>query len=358
MSPKITALKVRTALVPLPEPHLTASGTIVQSPLILTDIHTDAGVVGHGLVFSYTPAALKAVAEMVRGLEPLLIDQPLAPAELEQQLRGRFRLLGEQGLVGIAIAAVDMALWDAKAKLQEQNLVTLFGGQAKDVPVYGGIGYNGERHSAEAAEAWAKLGLLGVKAKVGYPTVQEDVAVLRAIRSAVGDELVVMADYNQCLTPAEAIERLRVLEDEGLTWVEEPTLAHDYQGHAQIRAEVKTPIQCGENWWGTQDLSHAIHAGASDYIMPDVMKIGGVSGWRRAAALAEVHQLKVSCHLWPEISYQLLCVTPTFHWLEYCDWWNPILAEPLVVENGIAQLSDTPGNGMRWNEEAVAKYLC
>jgi len=84
-----------------------------------------------------------------------------------------------------------------------------------------------------------------------------------------------MVDYNQCLTPAEAVQRLRVLDDEGLTWVEEPTLAHDHAGHAQIAREARTPIQCGENWWGTLDMKHAIEAGASDFMMPDVMKIGG-----------------------------------------------------------------------------------
>ena len=120
-----------------------------------------------------------------------------------------------------------------------------------------------------------------------------------------------MVDYNQCLTPTEAVERLRVLDDLGLTWVEEPTLAHDYEGHARIAREVKTPIQCGENWWGTHDLRHALDAHASDYIMLDVMKIGGVTGWLRAASLAEIHAMPVSNHLWPEISAQLLCVTPS-----------------------------------------------
>ena len=136
-----------------------------------------------------------------------------------------------------------------------------------------------------------------MKAKIGYPSVQEDVAVIRAIRQAVGDGVAIMVDYNQCLTPVEAVERLRVLDDEGLTWVEEPTLAHDYAGHALIAREAKTPIQCGENWWGLLDLRHAIDAGASDFIMPDVMKIGGVTGWLRAAALAQANGIRVSSHI-------------------------------------------------------------
>ena len=154
----------------------------------------------------------------------------------------------------------------------------LLGGIEKPIPAYGAVGYDGVTGSAKVAEEWAKRGFSGIKAKIGYPTVQEDVEVIRAIRSAVGSSVAMMADYNQCLTPSEAVQRLRLLDDEGLTWVEEPTLAHDYAGHAFIARETKTPIQCGENWWGTLDMQHAIDAQASDFMMPDVMKIGGVTG--------------------------------------------------------------------------------
>jgi mandelate racemase len=147
-----------------------------------------------------------------------------------------------------------------------------------------------------------------------------------------------------------------VLDGEGLTWVEEPTLAHDHAGHARIAREAATPIQCGENWWGTLDLQHAIAAGASDFVMLDVMKIGGVTGWMRGAALAHAHGLPVSSHLWPELSAQLLSVTPTAHWLEYADWWNPIVRDPLVVERGLAQPSRAAGSGTAWDERAVERF--
>ena len=166
-----------------------------------------------------------------------------------------------------------------------------------------------------------------------------------------------VVEESPLVTPAEAIARIRLLEGEGLTWVEEPTLAHDYQGHAMVAREVQTPIQCGENWWGTQDRQHAIDAHASDYVMPDVMKIGGVTGWMRAAALAHAHGLLVSSHLWPEISAQLLSATPTAHWLEYADWWNPVIAEPLRLEHGFAICDDATGTGVAWDESVVAKYL-
>lgn len=355
-SVSVQALKVRAVRVPMAEPHRTASGVITESPLVLTDVVTSTGAVGHSIVFTYTPAALKPTAELIRNLEPLVKDEALAPLDVEQKLAKRFRLLGTQGLVGMALAAIDMALWDALARVHEMSRVQLLGGSAKAVRPYGAIGYDGVEGCARAAEAWAQRGFQGIKAKIGYPSVQEDLAVVRAMRKAAGDEMTIMVDYNQCLTPVEAVERLRVLDGESLGWVEEPTLAHDFAGHAMVARAAQTPIQCGENWWGMLDMQHALDAAASDYVMPDVMKIGGVSGWLRAAALAGSRGIRVSNHLWPEISARLLCCTPTAHWLEYSDWWNPILAEPLQIESGLAVVDDSIGSGMAWNEVAVQRY--
>ncbi|HEX4612850.1 MAG TPA: enolase C-terminal domain-like protein [Urbifossiella sp.] len=354
--PTVRELRVRAVRVPMPEPHRTAGGVVAESPLVLTDIVTDGGVTGHSLVFTYTPAALRPTAELVRNLEPLVVGQPLAPAALEQALARRFRLLGTQGLVGMALAAVDMALWDALARAHGLPLVRLLGGAAKPVRCYGTVGYDGPEGSARSAARWAERGFTGVKAKIGYPTVQDDIAVIRAIRAAVGPGVAVMVDYNQCLTPAEAVERVRVLDGEGLTWLEEPTLAHDYAGHALVAREARTPIQCGENWWGVLDFRHAVEAGASDLLMPDVMKAGGVTGWMRVAAFAHAHNLPVSSHLWPELSARLLCCTPTAHWLEHIDFWNPVLAEPLKVADGLAVVDDAPGSGVDWDEDAVRRF--
>jgi mandelate racemase len=225
----------------------------------------------------------------------------------------------------------------------------------RPIQAYGAVGYDGVHGSAKVAEDWVRRGFKGVKAKIGYPNLKEDLEVIRAMRAAAGSDVAIMVDYNQTLTPAEAVQRLRVLDGEGLTWVEEPTLAHDYQGHALVAREIETPIQCGENWWGAQDLRHSLEAHASDYVMFDVMKIGGVTGWLRAASLAEAHSLRVSSHLWPEISAQLLCVTGTAHWLEYADWWNVILAEPLRIESGMAIPREAAGTGVEWNQQGISR---
>jgi len=355
-APRIRQWRVRAVRVPLAEPHNTASGSVAESPLVLTDVACDDGGLGHSLVFTYTPAALKPTADLIANLGSWFIGEPAAPLEIEGRIARRLRLLGPQGLTGMAAAAIDMALWDAAARRQGQSLAALLGATPRTVPAYGAVGYDGVQGSARTAEQWVRRGFTGVKAKIGYPTVAEDLAVVRAMRAAVGPDAAILVDYNQSLTPTEAIERLRALDGEGLVWVEEPTLAHDYSGHARIAQAAATPIQCGENWWGVLDLRHALDAGASDYVMPDVMKIGGVTGWLRAVALAGARNIRVSNHLWPEISAQLLAATPTAHWLEYVDWWNPVLAEPLVIEKGLATTAGIAGSGVAWNEAAVEKY--
>jgi mandelate racemase len=355
--PKVRGLQVRAVRVPMEQPHRTASGTVSESPLVLTDIATEDGAVGHSMVFTYTVAALRPTADLIKNLEPFVKGEGLAPSEITDNLVKRFLLLGSQGLVGMAVAALDMALWDALARSHDTSLVRLLGGSEKPIPAYGAVGYDGAEGSARVGERWAKRGFKGVKAKIGYPTVEEDLRVIRAIRKAVGDETAIMVDYNQSLTPPEAVRRLRALDEERLTWVEEPVLAHDYQGHALVARETKTPIQCGENWWGPHDMRQAIEARASDYMMPDVMKIGGVTGWMRAAALGEAYGIPLSNHLWPEISTQLMCATPTAHFLEYADWWNPVLEEPLQVEKGMATVKGIIGTGVAWNEQRVKKFL-
>jgi mandelate racemase len=354
--PKIREFRVRAVRVPMAQPHKTASGTISESPLVLTDIYADDGTVGHSMIFTYAAAALKPTADLIRNLESFVKNEPLAPTEIGDKFAKRFRLLGLQGLVAMAVAAVDMALWDALARSHSTSLVRLLGATEKPILAYGGVGYDGVAGSAQLAEAWAKRGFKAVKAKIGYATVQEDLEVVRAMRKVTGNEMAIMVDYNQSLTPPEAVRRLRVLDDEGLTWVEEPVLAHDYQGHALVAREIKTPIQCGENWWGSHEMRHAIEARASDYMMADVMKIGGVTGWVRAAALGEAFGIPLSNHLWPEISAQLMCATPTAHFLEYADWWNPILDEPLQIASGMAIVDGIAGTGVAWNEKAVERF--
>jgi mandelate racemase len=352
----VRGLNVRMVRVPLSRPHPTAGGTVSEAPLVLVDLVTDEGITGSAYVFCYTPFALAPVSRLVANLEAVIAGMTLAPLAIERALQARFRLLGPQGLTGIAMAAIDMAAWDALARAVRLPLVRLLGGESQPTPVYHSLGMGGVDLAGREAEESATVGFRGVKYKIGYPDVQTDLAVVRAARKA-GNDLVIMVDYNQSLDVPEAVRRGRLLDGEGIGWIEEPTTADDVAGHGQIAREVTTPIQLGENWWGTHDMAKSLAAGASDYVMVDLMKIGGISGWLRAAALAEPGGVRLSSHLFPEVSVHLMAVTPTAHWLEWLDLASPILREPLRIEDGYATPTDAPGSGIEWNEESVARYL-
>src|SRR5690348_12651985 len=239
----------------------------------------------------------------------------------------------------MAIAGIDMALWDAQAHALSVPLVKLLGGQIRAVPAYNSCGMGGSDGAIEDAADTVRQGFSAIKLKIGYGDVAGDLAAIRAVRRTA-PSLDIMVDYNQSLDVAAAIGRANALDGENLIWIEEPTTADDYTGHAKIAAVSRTAIQIGENMWGPSDLAKATAANASDFVMLDVMKIGGITGWMRAAAIAQAAGLRVSTHLFPEISAQLQCVTPGAHWLEYQDWASPVLQQPLLLKDGAAVIRD------------------
>jgi mandelate racemase len=292
------------------------------------------------------------MGEMIEG-------DALAPFEIEAKLRQKFKLLGVHNIVLFAMAGIDMAAWDALAQGANLPLVTMLGGRPKPIRAYNskGLGIVPVGKLAKEAKALLKEGFSAVKLRLGRADPKEDVAALRAVKKAIGDDVTLMVDYNQALTVNDAILRGRMLDAEGgLHWIEEPTRADDFAGNRHIADALDTPVQIGENFMGPEQMAQALAAGACDYVMPDAQRIGGVTGWMRAAALAQGAGLEMSSHLFPEISVHLLGVTPTAHWLEYVDWAAPILAEPLSAKDGFIAIPDVPGSGIRWNEKAVAKY--
>ncbi len=349
-------LRATPVLVPLAYPVHTASGTIGHAPLVLIDLLSEEGVEGRAYLFTYTPLALKATVELLEALGPVLKGQAIEPHALERLLDGRFRLLGNTGLVAMAIAGVDMAAWDALARAAGWPLARLLGAGPQGAPAYFSQGMESiERSEALAQEALAR-GFRAMKIKIGHACVEDDIAVVRAVQAVLAGRAELFVDYNQSLSVPQALQRCRLLDELGLGWIEEPTLQHDHAGHAQIARDIRTPIQLGENHFGTHEMARALQAGASDLVMPDLMKIGGVSGWLRAAALAEAARVPMSSHIFQEFSAHLMGATPTAHWLEYLDIAGPVLQRPLRIADGRAVLDDGPGAGLDWNAEAVARF--
>ena len=176
------------------------------------------------------------------------------------------------------------------------------------------------------------------------------------MREAVGRDVAIMTDFNQCFTLGEALQRMHSLDDQGLYWFEEPIVYDDYEGSAQIAREIKTPLQIGENIYGPRSFQNAVIKRAADLYMPDLMRIGGFTGWLRAAAIAGAAGVPLSSHLYTRLSAHMLRVSESADWLEYTDWIDPIFKEPFEVKNGIANVGDAVGNGIEWDEAAIERY--
>jgi mandelate racemase len=238
-------------------------------------------------------------------------------------------------------------------------LAAFLGGQPKRVRAYNSCGLGlmtAPEAVADEAEKLLARGFYAVKLRLGYPTLKQDLAALHAVRRRVPDSVSIMVDYNQALTVAEALARGRALDQESIVWLEEPIRHDDYAGCATLARQLKTPIQIGENFSESSAMAAALAAGAADYVMPDMERIGGVAGWQRAAALAAAHRIEMSSHLFPEVSAHLLAATPTAHWLEWVDWAESIVEEPLVIKDGFAVVPDRAGVGLSWKREAVDRY--
>jgi mandelate racemase len=339
-----------------------ALGTSAQSvraaPLLLIDLETEQGITGRTYLFCYTPMGAALVARVLEEALAAVKGGAIEPANIGAKLARHFRLISTGGLVGLALSAIDVASWDALAIAAGKPLSEFVGGERKAIPAYNsnGLGLMPPGKLGEEAEALLKAGFRAVKLRLGYATLAEDLAAVHAVRNRLPHDAAIMTDYNQALTVEEALQRGRALDSEGLKWIEEPIEHDDYAGCARIARELATPVQIGENFVGPNAMAAAIAAQASDYMMPDLMRIGGVTGWLRAASLAAKSKIPLSSHLLPEVSAALLALSPTAHWLEYVDWAAPILAEPLLVVNGTVTPPDVPGSGVSWNEKAIARY--
>jgi mandelate racemase len=359
-APLLTIRAIRSIGVEVPMTYAlgTSRGVITKAPLLLIDLETEEGVIGRSYLWCYFPAAMPAIAKILEEVARVVEGERLAPADLWSKLAERFALIGVQGIVRMAMAGFDVAAWDALAIAAGWPLATLIGSSPKRIPAYNscGLGLMAPREVADEAEKLLARGFRAVKLRLGYPTLAEDLAALHAVKKRVGSEIAVMVDYNQALSLAQALERGRALDQEGIYWLEEPIRHDDYAGNATLVRELETPIQIGENFSESSAMAVALAAGAADYVMPDLERIGGVTGWLRAAALAATHRIAMSSHLFPEVSAHLLAATPTAHFLEYMDWADRILAEPLEIVDGCAVVPQRPGNGLTWDKKAVEKY--
>lgn len=361
-TPRLTirGLTARPVLLPLDRPVVARIATITEWPIVLIDLETEEGIVGRSYLEPYIPKAMRYLVPALQDLGDLLRGQPVVPVDLYTTSRKSLHFVGYEGLSAIAVSGVDMAAWDALAKAAGRPLCELLGGSVAPVRAYNSNGLWLQEPEAVADEALAlrdEGGFEGLKLRMGRTRLRDDLATLEAVRRAVGGDMHLMVDFNQGLDLAEALERCHALDGHGLTWIEEPVVYDDLDGYRRLAAELDTPIQIGENFYGPRALHRALQAQACDYVMPDFMRIGGVTGWLRAAAIAGAAGVPVSTHLYPEVAAHVMRVTETAHWLEWQSWADPILRQPYPVTGGQLHIPDTPGVGLEWDEEAVAAHL-
>ena len=360
-APRLTVRNVRTAAVLVPMTYVlgTSAAAVRSAPLLLVDLETEEGIVGRACLFCYLPAAAPAIETLLQEVLSAVKGDRVEPVALWAKLYKRFTLIGVQGIVRMAMAAFDVACWDALAIAAGKPLAAFLGVAPQPVRAYNscGLGLMAPDAVADEAEKLLTGGFRALKLRLGYPSLEADLAALRAVRRRVPGDIEIMVDYNQALSVKEAMARGRALDSEGgIYWIEEPIRHDDYAGCAALARQLATPIQIGENFSLPTGMEQALAAGACDYVMPDLERIGGVTGWLRAAELARARGLPMSSHLFPEVSAHLLAATPTRHWLEYVDWANVLLQEPLRIDEGLAIPSSRPGNGLAWNDDAVRRF--
>jgi len=362
MTLTLHSLTARPVLLKLDRPVKARIATIDVWPMILIDLQTEEGPQGRAYLEPYVPKSMKYLVSALLDMGEMLKGHQLAPAEIYDKAAKSLHFVGYAGLSMIAVSGLDMAVWDTLARAQNLPLCTLLGGTPGPVKAYnsnGGWLHAPDFIASEAVELKAEgngSGFKGLKIRAGRDDPNEDVATIRAVQDACPGTAI-MVDYNQGLNQAEAMHRCRQLDDLGLEWIEEPIVYDNFDGYVQLRQDLKTPLMIGENFYGPREMHHALQRGACDLAMPDFMRIGGVTGWMRSAAIAGAWGMPISTHLYPEVGAHVMRVTETAHWLEWQSWADPVLQEPYALQDGDLIIPERPGLGLDWDEDAVKAHL-
>lgn len=360
---RIESVTLSSVMLPLATPIKDAKvltgrqRALTEVALLVAEIRTEAGLEGMG--FSYCiraggPAQLAHAREVA---PDLIGEDPNDIARLWTKLVWAGASVGRSGASVQAIAAIDTALWDLKAKRAGLPLAKLLGAHRDSVRCYntgGGYLHAPIEQVLESAGSSLAAGIGGLKIKVGQPDLAEDLRRLRALREHVGDSVPLMVDANQQWDRSTAMRAGRALEEFGLVWIEEPLDAYDAEGHAQVAAALDTAVASGEMLTSVAELTEFVRLGAVDVLQPDAPRIGGITPYLKVAALAEHRNLQVAPHFVMEIHVHLAAAYPHDGWVEHFDWLHPVFDERLEISGGRMHLSDRPGLGFTLSEQARA----
>ena len=332
-------------------------------PVVTLRLRTDNGIEGLGVSFygGKMTGSLRTAVEELAGLT--VGEDPMRIEAIVRKLRAAAGdSCGPGGIFTLALAAVDVALWDIKGKALDQPLWKLLGGHRDRVPTYAsGSLRRGLTHdqAQQAARTLVEKGFKEMKTQMalpGNPTPAEEIRRIQVLREAIGPDIKLMCDINQRWRPEQAIDIGSRAEEVGLFWLEDVTTADDYQGLARVTAALKTPIAGGEYLYGIAPFRQMIEARSVDIVMIDIVRAGGVTQWMKIAGMAEAFNLSVVSHVMPEILVHVVAACPNGLTVEYMPWMLALYEETPALENGELVLPDKPGLGLTFDEKAIAAF--
>jgi L-alanine-DL-glutamate epimerase-like enolase superfamily enzyme len=325
--------------------------------LVTLDVETDDGVRGCGFTYTVGRGGSAVHALLADEIAPALIGRDPRDAEpIWDELHAALHFVGAGGVTAVAIAAADIALWDAAAQAAELALYRFLGAHRTEVPAYASA-VNLALSLDELVEQMAGFrdaGYGAVKMKVGGPF-RDDLERVAAVREAIGDGCELMLDANMAWDAAEAGRRLRALEPFGIAWLEEPLAPHDVEGHAALQRSTSIPLAAGETLFTPWEFEPYFRSGAIRIAQPDCVRLG-VTGFRRVARSALAHALPVAPHFIPELHVHLACAIPNALVLEHLPIFARLLERPLDVRAGVARPGDEPGHGMAFARDVLAPF--
>ena len=361
---KIVRVDVTPVSVPreLPLSLRPASSPTWDLPVVVAELHTADGLSGIGHTLTLNPEFTGSLTSMVCELAGLLIGEEVhQPEALLRKLLYPSNWVGPGGLLNIASAALDVALWDVRGKALGQPLWRLLGGASDRAPVYdsGSLLSSDVGELAEYAQRSVETGYRAMKMRPAADRFGSTAAVrarVAAVREAIGPDIDLMYDVNQTWTPDRAIRMGRALAEYELTWIEDPTLMHDVAGQARVAAALDTPICSGEYHYDMPPLLRLLQAGAVDYLMVDLLRQGGITQFRKVAAMAEAFGVKIASHIVPEVYAHCIAAIPNGYYIEGMPWSEPLFDGLPTLEDGQLVLSERPGHGLSLKGDFVEKY--
>lgn len=357
---RIERISTRIVSVPLERPVISSIHDINRVGCVLVSVETSQNVVGEGLLFTLNDQYLGLMEHMVRELGARIVGEDAEASErIWSGLWGQIQFFGSGGFLVFGISAIDMAIWDAVGKYQRRPIHRMLGAARERTRVYASGCLFLDRsieELAEEARACVQAGYRAMKVRVGGGSAADDVARVRAVREAIGDDVALMADANQALSFDQAVSLGRKLQDFDLAWFEEPMPAFQFEAYSRLCAELDMPIATGESNYTRVEFRRLLETRGADVIMPDLSRIGGVTELRKVAAMAEAFDVPVSPHLYPEYSVGILGGLANGSYVENMPWFAPLFSEQLEIVAGECVVPERPGFGFTFDPAKVERF--